>query len=323
MKTEIKSSFSTKKTLLILSFLCLLFGVACAFWGDVLLSPLVAILASVYLFDTTGRRIYSTVVSALLLIINVAAFLLDIYAGFFGLAAIALALILCIAYVKGSSKADSAYLMTIVTTVFSVFGLLLLAMVIQEEFTFDAAVKFYTDLSAEFRLIFVEKLYELYTASGIEVTQDLLGSIYDSQLKMIVSYMIIGGFVTTGLAMKIFGGIVKKYSAVEEDIVKWRFMPTKLYAYGYIAAGLLSIFLTEADVISVSAYNLYYIFLAIFAYVGFNFVLAILARRMRPVMALLLLIGVSLVFSSFALQLMAVLGVMFVLRNGYNVEAAK
>ena len=122
--------------------------------------------------------------------------------------------------------------------------------------------------------------------------------------------MLIGGFITSGIAMKVFGAIVSRCAENNEEIKNWRFSASRLYAYFYVILIILSLFTTSStDIFSVSVLNLYNIFLVIFAYIGFNIALDMLKKRTRhPVVSTILLIGAMIIFMSFALQILAALG---------------
>ena len=316
MKTEIKSSLSTEKTLSILSILCLVFGILGAVLGEIALPFLIGALAALYLFIRDDKRVYAIILSVGLVIINVVGFYLDLTSNVFSLNAIILALIISLSYKKGSDKADSAYVMTIISAAFTVVGFALFAMQLQGEYSLDAVVSFYTEVAAELKTIFVEKMSMLYAAADVEIGEEVVAAVFDYQISMLPSYLLIGGFAISGLSFKVFSFIVGKYSADTESIRKWRFIPTRLFAYFYAALMLAAVFLTSTgDLLAISVLNLYNIFLVVFAYVGFNFVIALLSRRTKPATALLVMAVLTVVFASFALQLLAVVGVMFITRK--------
>ena len=157
---------------------------------------------------------------------------------------------------------------------------------------------------------------DLYASSGMDVAGETVVALFNAQINMIISYLLIGGFIITGLSMKLFGSIVGKCSEDNTKIQNWRFSATRIYAYFYVALILASLFTTSTDsIFAISVLNLYNIFLVVFAYIGYKVMLEIIGRKMRPVYATIILIVVIILFSSIAAQILAALGVLFILRR--------
>lgn len=317
MRNELKTSLSQKKTLLIISLISLLLGVLSCVLGDIILPLLIASLAILYLFDSTPRRTYAVSVSLVLAVLNLTGFLFGITVSAFAPCAIILSLILCYAYIRDQSKADAAYVMTIISAAFTLLSCILLAMIEQGAYTWEAVTSYYGDLHDSIRTLFISGMIDVYTASGLEVTEEIVASVFDIQIRSLISYIVIGSFVIVGLSMKAFSLAVSKLSENKRHIIEWRFVATNIFAYSYLLLVVASIFVHSADsVFAISVLNLYNIFQVIFAYVGFNFAMAILTTRMRTGTAFIILFALLAVFSSFVIQLLAVMGVMFTLRSG-------
>ncbi len=316
MKTELKNSLKLNRTLLILSLTCLLLAVFSCVLGEIMIPFIVGALSVLYLFDTKSKRAYSIAVSVILIGLNIAAVIFKYAISMFAPTAIILSLIICFAFIKGQSKSDAAYVMSIIAAAFGVVGYILLAMIEQGSFTFDAVVDYYTEILDTLRVIFVEGMMELYTASGIELSEEIVIAAFNQQFNMIISYLLIGGFVISGIGMKIFGYIVGFCAEDTTHIRHWRFTVARIYAYFYVILVILSLFITSVDgIFAISVLNLYNIFMVIFAYVGFKVVLDLLKIRMKPIVAILILIGALLLFASFAAQILAAVGVLFAMRK--------
>ncbi len=312
MRSELKKSLSNKKTLLILSFICVIIGAFACLLGEFVLPVLIGVLSALYLFDSKSGRVFSLAVSFVLLAINAAALVLGISVSFFSLSAIIISLIISNAFEKDHSKADAAYVSTIICAALSVVGSLLFAMIEMDSYTIDAAISYYKEMFDAIRVIFVDAMLEAYAIYNINVKEEVILAVYDRQISMMISYMIIGGFINVGIGMKIFGAIVS-YCAESKDYIKsWRFKTTTVYAYFYVILAIISVFLNSTDtVFAISVLNLYNIFMIVFAYVGFTSLLEILRKRMKPGVSLLILCGATVVFSTFAIQLLAAIGVLF------------
>ena len=319
MKTNLKNSLSTNKTLLILSIVTVLLGAISCVLGEIVTPFIAGVLSAIFLFDTKSKYAFSTAVSVVLVAINIASIVFGFAVTLFAPCAIILSLIISLSFKKGESKADAAYLMTVISAVLAVVGYMIFAMGEIGSYTFDAAVDYYKNIVNELRPIYVDGFYQIYAASGLEVTAETISELFDQQLKLIVSFLLIGGFITGGIAMKVFGAVVSRCAEDDEEIKNWRFSASRLYAYFYVILIILSLFTTSStDLFSVCVLNLYNIFLVVFAYIGFNVALDMLKKRTRrPVISTVLLIGVMIIFMSFALQILAALGTLHSMkRNG-------
>ena len=326
MKTDIKTLFSRNKALIVLSLISVACGVVSCVLGEMLLPPtvaplaalyflplIVAPLAALYLFDTDSKRTFSLIVSAILLGINIAVILLGYCATLFAPCAIILSAITAYAFLHGQSKADTSYLMTVIFALFSVGACVLLAMMHTGEWTLEAAKTFYLDLHDSLRQAVI-KATEQTPDLGVDV--ELMTSIFDLQVSLLISYFLIGAFAVVGLSMKLFRFIVRKVADNEQPIIEWRFETTNIFAYAYLVLAIASMFVYNPDsVFAVSVLNLYMIFVAVFAYVGFNFVVALLSGSMSRGRAIFTVVALALLLSSFAIQLLAILGVMFTIRD--------
>ncbi len=316
MSIKLKENLSHKKTLWLLAVLCALLGaLSCAF-GELLLPFLTGVLAALYLFDKNGKGVFSLCVSVLLIILNAAAVFFGLSVSMFGLSAPLLAVLICFAFNKGQSKADTAYVMTLICAGFSVLTCILLGMVMQNVYTLDAAVAFYTDLLDYVKSVFVSTAMQIYSETGLEITEELIASSFDQQISMIISYLVIFSFATIGIAMKIFSFTASRCADDSSGIKEWRFLTTNVYAYFYVILALVSVFVYSTDsLFGISVLNLYNIFMVVFAYVGFNYALSLLRRRMKKWSSFIFLAVLTVMFSSLAIQFLAFLGVIFTIRK--------
>lgn len=321
MKTELKKSLSNKKTPLIISFLCIIFGALCGFVGEIFLPLPIAFFAALYLFDNSSGHIVSVITSALLVVMNGVGLLFGLTLSAFGPASVILAYIIYYAFTRKQAKSDASFVMTVICAAFSLVGYILIAMSIESEYTMDAVYDFYGKLTSMLRESFVSLMLEAYASAGIAVTEELVVETFNAQLNMIISYLLIGAFIIVGLSFKLFGFIVKKCTEDKEEISSWRFFTSNLFAYCYVFIGFASMFMASYDsLISVVALNLYNLFMVVYAYVGFNAAYAMLKKKFKPFVSFVLLAAALLIFASFGVQVLAMLGVLFTITK--NNEAA-
>ena len=316
MKTELKPSLPYNPTIILLLIISVLSAALTCVVGDILMPVLVSVLASVYLFDKSSKRIYSLIATLIICVINIVVYVLGVSISFFGVCAAILAAVLVYAFVRGDSKADSTLLMTVIYMVFIVCSLAIFVMIDSGEFSLNAVKDYYFELNDSLRTVYIEAISEVYVVSGFELSEEVVAGLVDTLLRLVIFYLFVMAFAVVGLSAKLFSLIVYRISNDNSHIAKWRFAPTNLFAYFYVILMLATMFSQSADsVFGVSVMNLYSIFLVIFAYVGFNSAIALLTRRIKPVLAFLVLCGAILLFSSFALQMLAVMGVLFTIRN--------
>ena len=254
---------------------------------------------------------------------NIAGLLVGLTFSTFGASAITLAFVMSFAYKQKHQKSDAAFYMTIAAALFGLISCAILAMRVSGNYTFDGVIDFYAKISSTLRDNFISLLLEAYTSAGIIIEPDLLGEIYDLQMNMIISYIFIAAFIIVGLSFKLFGFIVKKASG-NDQISSWRFFTTNLYAYSYVILTIITMFISNMDtVLSVTAFNLYYIFMVIYAYIGFNVLVELLSKRLRRGAGIILLVIALLIFSTIAIQLLAVVGVIFTIRRNNEAKLSE
>jgi hypothetical protein len=243
----VKNYVSNQKTLLILSFLSILSAALCAVFNDAVLFLPIALLASVFYFDKTDRRIFSIFCSSLMVIINFGGILLGVTYYLFAPVTIILGFAIRFAFVNKQSKSDTAFLMIAICGLFTFVSYLFLAMIYQNDYSFDAAISFYNELINLFRGYFVNVMFEAFKTAGFEVTTDALAEIFNLQVNLIVSFLLIHAFLIVGLSFKLFGFILKKWSEEKDEIKSWRFKTSNVYAYTYIILVFATIFLNASN----------------------------------------------------------------------------
>ena len=319
MDIKLKSSLTNKKTLLILSLLSILLGLISVAIGDILMPLMVAVLAMIFLVDDE-RRIYFIVTSSVLAILNIAAIVLKIGLTLFAFEGIALAALLAICFMKKSDKAETSLVMTTVCIGFTIVNLVMLPMIELNTFDFGMVADYYLEMVDSLREAFVQTAMEAYgqilASGGIEISESIVTELYNHQLTMAISYIVIICFAVVGIAMKLFAKLYTRLCEDNSPVIYWRFRTTSVFAYFYIALMFLSVFTsTSGGVLGITIGNLYNIFLIVYAYIGFNQAVAMLSVKVRPAVAILIIVVVTVVAMSFALQLLAVLGVLYTIRK--------
>ena len=319
MDIKLKSNLTNKKTLLILSLSSILLGLIPVVVGDILVPFMVAVLAIIFLVDD-NKKVHFIVTSSVLVIVNIAAIVLKIGFTLFAFEGIALAALLAVCFTKKSDKAEASLIMTAVCAGFTLANLVILPMVELDTFDFGMVVDYYLEMVDTLREAFVETAMEAYgqilASGGIEISESVVTELYNHQLTMAISYVVIICFAVVGIAMKLFAKLYTRLFEDSSPVIYWRFRTTSVFAYFYIALMFLSIFTsTSGSVLGITIGNLYNIFLIVYAYIGFNQAVAMLSVKVRPAVAIIIIAAVTIVAMSFALQLLAVLGVLYTIRK--------
>ena len=320
MNQNLKSSLSPNITLLVLSLVGVLFSGLSLFLGEILLPIIIASLALIYLYDYTNKKIFSVVSSSLIVLVNFVFLILKISYSFFSLQAIIIAFLIVYSFYRRSSKAEASYIMMLISAAFLLISAMFFGMAAMGEYTFDAALDYYTKQWEILRDIFSKVSFELYADAfsqmGISVSTDEFAKIFDQQKNYIISYLLIASFAIVGFSFKLFSFVGSKLADDTTTFRSWRFITTNVFAYFYMILIFASIFVNSSvGVFAITVSNLYNVFVVIYAYVGFNYALSLLSHRMKPGIALLLIAAALIMLPSFALQLLSMLGVLFTIRK--------
>ncbi len=315
MKIELKSSISQKKTLLFIVFLLVFAALLCCLIGDLLLPVCIALLAVLYTFGKDGKAIYGRVATVTLIVLNIVTITIGLTPSLYGFQAIALAWMLSGAFLRQGSKADNAYLMSIVCSIFTVGSFILLAMLDTGNFTFEGVVTYYEEIAEVIREIFNKAFTQvdpaLLEATGFAMDSAEINFVVDYLLSMVIAYVFIASFIAVGISMKLFGFLSSRIAEDKTPFEKWRFDTIPVFAYFYLILSIASIFIeANNDVMSIAVINLNAIFSVIFTYVGYKFLIELLSRRMNHKIAVVAVLVSLVAFSSFAFQIVSILGLL-------------
>ena len=261
MDIKLKSPLTNKKTLLILSLSAILLGLISVLLGDILVPLIVAVLAIMLVVDD-NRRIYCVVTSAVLVVVNIAAVVLKLGFTLFAFESIALAAILAVFFRKKNDKAETALIMTAVCAAFTLVNLVMLPMIELNTLDLGMVADYYLEMVDTLRATFVETAMEAYgqilAGGGIELSEALVTELYNRQLAMVISYVVIICFAVVGIAMKLFARLYTRLCDDVSPVIYWRFMTSSVFAYFYIALMFLSLFTsTSGGVFGIAIGNLY------------------------------------------------------------------
>lgn len=310
MNIELKNKFNYRISIIFLSALTILFGVIGINYRvmGIILVPLIASFLST-LMCVDKKKILSFAVTLILIIYEVYISLKS-YITITTIVSLLLAVVISIFFLKGIDKSECALLSTVLISL----SILVIAIIY-----FANAYKLTSieDIFDRFLIIYEEFKSDVITqvilmAKNSGSTDEIfstayLNELFDAYLNCSVALLCIVAFAIVGLTFKIFKALMSILSN-EDKILNWDFIPSSVFAYFYLAVAILSLFTTNAESsLAISIVNLYLVFMFVFAYFGYKFINTLLKSKGKKGTTLILPILIV-VFSSFAIQVLALIG---------------
>ena len=322
MGTDLKSKFKYSTTLVFLSIIALisgLYGILDIYSGLIALPVAAAFLASVFTLENK-KRISSFVVPSILMLAEICV----LYSGGFSVTAvfsITAAIIISVWYAKGYRKSEAALIITVLITVFIALLFVISVYNSSGSYAYEDLINRLEEIFENFKSMARESLTSVQQGNGRK--NELLNDEYITELftlvyRSIPALIAIFAFGICGFCFKIFSAILLRYSDNERKIMSWRFITTPVFAYFYVCLIVSALFIESADsIFAISVMNLQMIFMIVFAYVGYTFSSALITiRSQRPAYSNLLFVAAILIFSSFALRILAIIGAFVTIMHG-------
>ena len=317
MHTKFKQNYEYKRTVSVLALLTLLFGVFLAVFEIFAFPLLVAWLASLTVF-TLGNKKWVALPIACAAVSVALGFLTSWFAVFLAVSAVTVSAAIALTFFYSRSKPESVSISVGVFLVVTMAALWICAAVSTKSASFDAVKGFYVDfynrLRAELLVSFdksIASMGESASAEEMTAVKNLIPVYLDNLAYLSPSIFAVLAFVLVGFSYKLFVRVIYRYSAFGEVVFRWRFTTTNVFVVFYLMRAVLNIFLTDTGAFSVTVKNFYTFFNFLYAYIGYNFITAIMAQRMKYSVAVLIVLAALLLFSSLAVNLLAISGVVF------------
>ncbi len=317
MYSQFKDKYEYKRTVAVLFVLTLVFGAAASVF-EILAFPLLAAwFAALFVFSSARPKgiILPCVAAAAVVALG---FLTTPWAAFTAVTALVSGLIIGLMFLLLRSKPECVTVTLVAFLLMTAVALWILASVESQDASFASVKAYYTDLYADFRASAITALRQSYTEVGSGVSAEEFAQILelfpvylDNLAYLSPSVIAIVAFLLIGIAFKIFIRLIFKYSLAGSLVLRWRFTTTNVFVIFYLVLALLNVFLSDKGAFAVSVLNLYTFFNFLYAYVGYNFAIALLTQKMRYGIAVLIVVGAVMLFSSLAFNLLAIGGVVF------------
>lgn len=318
MENKLKNSEKHTLTIAMLAVLSAVFAFLSALIGELFVPATAAALAALYLYDTSKNRLTSILIStAVILLSTVVAVLIASYSFILGVEAVLLAAVAAVCYSGGVSKSATVLFTTAVSVVMVVASLLVMPMIAQSSLSFDAVSTFYETLYGLLREEFVASFDVLMQSVSvenlkIELTAEDAVQIFDAALHMLISLVIIAGFVIAGLTVKLFCAFVKRLDADTKRVSEWRFVTPSTYANFYLILSVLNLFMSSvSDILGITVANLYLVFMFVYAYVGIKLIYNHFGEHNSKAVVAFLVLVILVCLPGTSLQIFSLIGVFY------------
>ncbi len=310
MQLNIRDGENYKGTLAKLSVLTVAFSILCTFFGYLLMPLAAATYALLLTFENRGRRVFSFLIPIVTYLINL------LFMGFYSLEGIAYAIVGVIIFLlvkRGKTKGEIAFWISFATVVMMFISALLLAMAYNESASITKAFLLYKELIVFLETKFVDILVSLKDETGLAFafTREDAIMLYNELILSIVPIVMVVAFIISGFTLKFFTRLAFRYSEKNPALLTFSFKTTNFIAYFYLIVVILS-FIVPADG-STFYYlltSLYSVFSVVYLYLGVKFLFAFfIARGKSPIITVLIIIAIFVVFSSFVVCALSLLGV--------------
>lgn len=314
MVFELNKKFNYGKILFLLIIASVAFGISHSVLG--LFSLPLATAFTAALFSVSFPKRHGAVILALICSgICAVNYFVGTVAFFCAVLSSVCGLVIGVDYVYKRNKTESVVTVVSVAIVLTLCALWLGAMKSIGTAQLSEIKNFYASGFAEFKTLLLENAERSLAASmpleQLNVALSNAELYLDALALLLPSLLVVVVLMIMGCAFKIFTLLMRGLSADTSYLLGWRFTTSNVFVIFYIALSFINAFMTETNIFSVSVSNLYVIFNFIYAYIGFNFVTAMLSQRWRRGVAVVAVIGGVLLLSSLAVQFLAVAGAVF------------
>ena len=316
MNLELKYGLNEKRTLANLALMSVLFSGVAIFVGEIFMPIAAAYFSALAIFDRTKKHALSLSAGVLILVINVLGIVFTGYISLAGVMVVAVSAVIAFYVLNGRSKNECVF---VVTAIFTLLLAITFALVLMKEagqFNFEAAKAVFDELYVSIRTGFVDSIGEMTSSLGDGTADVLLSSeqvaqMFDMVANLLIAFVVIFAFALAGFTFRGLNFVVTHNAVESQSFNEWRFLPPSIYGYFYVALFVLSFFLQETTVFSVTVNNLVYVFMAIFLYPGIKLTFAFLSTFRSRGFAYVAIIASLILFSSVAIEFISMVGVFF------------
>ncbi len=313
MKYNLRINISQKKAVFGLGGFALVFGVLTSLLGEIFMPLFIGVYSALLLFDKNSKRSISVAVGVLSVL---AAVLLGIYIPTVMIFSVLMSFLIYFMFIKEKSKGECVGYCIAVCSLMLITAFCVYAFISEGSFSFEAITDFCSKIYDQVKNSLTEYFAQMASrlpaeSQAVVITEQEIGSIIDSVILTLPSFIVVISFIIVGISLKIFSSVSSRMIDKPEKVFNWRFSTGNLFAYFYIALLVLSFFADTSDAFGIVVSNLYTVFLVIYAYIGFNVARAMFMQRKSAAFSTFILIVLVLLLSNLAISLLSFLGVFF------------
>lgn len=313
MKFLLKKDFTYRQVLVKYTLLTLLSALGCSLLGYVFMPFAAAFYAAILTFENTGKRILSYVLPIIIFLINFS------LRGIYSLEAIAylivgLSLYFCIK--RNKTKGETAFWLGFSIFICLVVSFLLLVLELSVYAGYESPISYFSYTYESIRTYFLDTVTSLVHEDGNGI-QIFVYNLYEAEMffRELVIYVIsvafLLSFVLSGITLKIFCHTVEKNAEENAEMSLWFFKTSNIVAYFFIALSIIALMAdSDGSAFSYVIFALNTLFTAVFAYIGIKSIYYfIISRGKSRAFAIVLIVIIFALLSSFSFQLLSYLGV--------------
>lgn len=314
MQISLSDKFKTLPTVIVFAVLSILFSAtSLLLLGELMLPLSVASLAILFVLESGRRRIFSIAIPVIAIAADL---ILHGVFSYLALEATVLAVIIAIFFLRGF-KAECAFWLTLVTSLFVVFAMALAAYQSTGVLSLDAFIDYYIGIYEMIEKVIVEAFEEVRATAGTSldgVDASIIPALLSAMASLVPSMIIIFGFAVAGVSLKLFSGVLRFLCDDENRarISEWRFaLPMPIYIAFWIAAvlNLFSGILGTDGMFNIVVMNVYNVLLYVFLYVGFGVVVDFFTTFFKKrSLAIVVTLAAIMFMGSIAIELIAYFG---------------
>jgi len=313
MQITLNKDFSYRSVMIRYTLLTVLSAIGCSLLGYLLLPFAAAFYAAVLVYEKSERRVVSYVLPVVIFVIN---FLLRGIYSLEAVAYLAVGLIIFFCVKNNKSKGETSFWISFAILVLAALSFILLLLELSADAGYTSARSFFAEYYGKFKTEFLERVSLLISERG-DGEYVFLYNHYEAQMffREIVIYTIpltiLASFVISGITLKLFVRTVEKNSDENSEIYSWNFGTSNIVSYFYIMLAVVALIAnSDGSIFSFVIFTLNTLFTAIFAYIGIKTLYyAILSRKDSRVFAIILIVIMFVLLSSYAFQLASYFGV--------------
>ena len=299
--------------LVLISFITALSQIALGY----LAMPFAAGFYAALLFSENGkRRLFSYVLPIFSFVLN---FLINGFLSLEGVAYAMLGALIYLLYTFKFKKADAVFFSTLLTLLLASLSLVLLAFDVIGVVRASAISEFYMQIYKDIKDGFMAFSTTLVEEDALGLKKFVFNVFEAEELFLelailFVPLLMVTSLIIAGIAIKIFDFLVKKANQTGIKAREWTFNVSRITAVFYLFLALISGVATDSGVISLSVQTLYFIFLAVFFYLGLRSVFNFISNKSSKPIGALIAIGAIVLFSTFIFELLSFVGAFIALR---------